>query len=208
MNRRQVLLSFGALALSGVQVSQASDRYKTLKTPIGVRENDGTIEVLEFFWFGCPHCYAFEPTINEWVANKPPHVRFVREAPPLNPGWTAHSQAFYAAEALGVTEQFFEPMFHQIHRHKKPLRKPRQIAAFAGELGLDEDKFLKTMKSFSVDAGIRRAMSLARGAQITGVPSILVNGKYTTGSSQAGGHDGIIRVIDELVDREWQQQKA
>jgi len=212
LNRRGFLkrsLATGALgALSGSMLStatlaQSGSGYEDLETPLLTRDGD-SIEVLEFFWFGCPHCYAFEPAINRWAERKPEYVSFVREAPPLNPSWEQHSRAFYAAEALKVSEGFFEPMFDRIHKDRKPMRDPSRIAAFAQELdlGVSAERFANTMKSFSVETALRRSTGLAQQARISGVPSIVINGKYRTGSSLAGGHQGMINVIDKLVAQE------
>lgn len=207
MNKREFLgtglrLALAAgmpLAASSAAFAQAP--YETLDFPQNTRNPD-KIEVLEYFWFGCPHCFAFEPAINEWAANRPDDVDFVRHAPPLNKGWTPHSEAFYAAEIMGETERFFEPMFNAIHREKRNLRDRERIAAFAGELGIDAGKMLETMKSFAVNTRIRQSMKNAMEARVSGVPSVVVNGKYLTSVSMAGGHRQIIRVIDELIERE------
>jgi len=180
----------------------AGPGYKTIDPPVNTTVEAGQVEVLEYFWFGCPHCFAFEPVINDWAAKKPEHVTFIREAPPLNPGWMPHSQAFYAAEVMGVTERMFEPFFNAIHKDKRRLRKPSEIADFMGELGIDSKKFLATMESFAVQARIKQSMLRAQASGITGVPSMVVNGKYLTGNSIAGGHEGIVRVLDELVESE------
>lgn len=195
---RSVFLLFSFSAMS---VAFAGDGYEEIDNPKKRGDTD-RVEVLEYFWFGCPHCFAFEPTINDWAASKPDYVDFVREAPPLNPSWTAHSKAFYAAQLLGVTEQFFEQFFDAIHVEKKRLNSPKQIAKFAGSLGLDEKKFLKTMNSFAVDAKIRRAMEMARADGISSVPSIIVNGKYRTSGSVAGSNQQVIEVIRRLTASE------
>jgi len=171
---RAVLVFF---SLSSFAMAQQG--YEELPNPQKRADSD-RVEVLEYFWFGCPHCFAFEPTINKWAETKPDFVDFVREAPPLNPAWTPHSQAFYASQVLGVQEEFFEPFFNAIHEDKKRLTSPKSIAKFAGSLGIDEEKFLKTMTSFAVDAKIRRSMDLARNAGINSVPSVVINGKYKT----------------------------
>jgi len=164
--------------------------------------------VIEYFWFGCPHCFAFEPVINAWKASKPEYVEFVREAPPLNPSWEAHSRAFYAAELMGISDQFLDPMFNAIHVERKTLRSPRQIIKFVEELGLDAEKFGKTMDSFATNTRLTQAMQMASGAGLTGVPSVVINGKYRTGASVAGSHEAIIRVIDELSAREYELMTA
>ena len=212
MNKRHFLTLSGQLATLGgaaamgllgsnVASAQSAPRgYVPIDPPVPTRDPE-TVEVLEFFWFGCPHCYAFEPEINAWKADKPDYVSFVREAPPLNPSWEGHSRSFYTAEALGVTDQFFDPMFNAIHQERRPLRDPKKIAAFAGELGIDEKRFLKTMNSFSVDSAMRRGTQIAQQSRITGVPSLLINGRYMTGG-QIAGAEGIINVINRLVEEE------
>lgn len=208
MNKRDFLksgLGLSAVALSAPYASsvlaQSGEGYKTIDPPINTRVSD-KVEVIEYFWFGCPHCFAFEPTINAWNEQKPDYVEFVREAPPLNPSWEPHSRAFYAAELMGVTDEFLEPMFNAIHVERRTLRSPKQIVKFVGELGLDADKFDKTMDSFAANTRINQAMQMAAGSGLTGVPSIVINGKYLTGGSIAGGNDNIIRVINELTASE------
>ncbi len=192
----------GSLLVGQSAQAQSGKGYEEIQPPQQTVAAEGKVEVLEYFWFGCPHCYAFEPTINEWAANKPDYVEFVREAPPLNPNWRPHSEAFYAAEQLGVTEKFFDPMFNGIHADKRRLHNRKEIAKFAGELGIDSREFLSAMKSFAVETRMRQGMQRAVGSGITGVPSIVIAGKYRTGNRLAGGHEGIVRVINELVERE------
>jgi len=192
----------GSLLVGQSAQAQSGKGYEEIQPPQQTVAAEGKVEVLEYFWFGCPHCYAFEPTINEWAANKPDYVEFVREAPPLNPNWRPHSEAFYAAEQLGVTEKFFDPMFNGIHADKRRLHNRKEIAKFAGELGIDSREFLSAMKSFAVETRMRQGMQRAVGSGITGVPSVVIAGKYRTGNRLAGGHEGIVRVINELVERE------
>ena len=152
-----------------------------------------------------PHCFAFEPTINKWAESKPDFVDFVREAPPLNPAWAPHSQAFYASQVLGITDQMFDQFFDAIHKDKKRLNSPKAIAKWVGSLGIegvDADKFQKTMKSFAVDAKIRRSLDLARNDGINSVPSVVINGKYKTTGRIAGSNDRVIDVIRELSEKE------
>lgn len=192
-----------SLSLTGVRtvLAQANPGYEIIDPPLNTKSSD-KVEVLEYFWFGCPHCFAFEPSINNWAASKPDYVNFIREAPPLNPSWEPHSRAFYAAELMGVTEQFFEPMFHGIHVERRQLRNPGAIAKFAAEHDIDGDKFRKTMDSFAVNTRMNQAMQMAKASRVSGVPTIVINGKYRTGGSVAGSHDNIIRVINELSAQE------
>jgi len=162
------------------------------------------VEVLEFFWFGCPHCFAFEPTIHSWAETKPEHAAFVREAPPLNPSWEQHSRTFYASRSLGIVDEVVEPFFNEIHVERNQMRNPKKIAKFIEslDLGVSAEKFQKTMKSFAVDAGMRRSVQLAQQAGITAVPSIIVNGRYRTSVTKAGSNEAVVRVINRLVELE------
>ena len=198
------LTAGGTLLKSGETLAQAKG-YAEIQPAQQVSSPEGRIEVLEYFWFGCPHCYAFEPAINEWAASRPEYVDFVREAPPLNPSWRPHSEAFYAAEQLGVTDKFFDQMFNGIHKEKRNLRNRKNIAKFAGELGIDSKEFLAAMKSFAVETRMRQSMQKAMNAGITGVPSVIIHGKYRTGNSLAGSHAGIIKVINDMVDVEYKK---
>lgn len=217
VSRRRFLEQATALGVTGVAATssalallpastaeaQAATGYELLSAPMNTAD-PSKIEVLEFFWFGCPHCYAFEPAINDYKKDLPEDVAFVREAPALNPQWEQHSRLFYAARSLDVIDAVVEPVFNEIHQNKKRLRKPKDIGNFIESLnvGVDSEKFQKTMKSFAVDAGLRRSMQLAQQSGIRGVPAVIVNGKYRTSVSMAGGHDAVIRVIERLVELE------
>lgn len=193
-----LLFGFGFGSIASAQ----HNGYQTISPPVETQD-PSKVEVLEFFWFGCPHCFAFEPTINAWAETKPDHVNFVREAPPLNPRWLPHSQAYYASKVLKVEKEFFEPFFNEIHLRKKQLNDQKSISKFASKLlGIEAELFEKTMNSFEVDMHIRRSMKLAQGAGIRSVPSMLVNGKYTTSGSVAGSNAAVIDVINELVVQE------
>ncbi|MFK8081353.1 MAG: thiol:disulfide interchange protein DsbA/DsbL [Granulosicoccus sp.] len=214
MNKRDFLksgMALSALAVAapyaGRATAQSGQGYELIDPPLNTRVSD-KVEVIEYFWFGCPHCFAFEPAINAWKEGKPDYVEFVREAPPLNPSWEPHSRAFYAAELMGVGDQFLEPMFNAIHVERRALRSPKQIAKFAGELGIDEEKFSKTMDSFATNTKLSQSMQMASGAGLSGVPSIVINGKYRTGASLAGSHDAIIRIINELSASEHELMTA
>ncbi len=176
--------------------------YEPIDPPVNTSSGD-KVEVVEFFWLGCPHCYRFEPIIEGWAKNdKPDYVEFVREAPPLNPAWENHSRAFYAGQLLNHEDEFTAAMFEAIHEERKAMRDPEDIADLAAEHGMDRDKFLGTMKSFAVETRMRRAMQLARNAGISGVPSVVVNGKYRTGAQEAGGYPQMIEVINERAEAE------
>jgi len=210
--KRRKLIGFSALALLlslailfALKPAQAQG-YENISPPQNTSVSD-KVEVLEFFWLGCPHCYALEPTIEKWLESKPDYVHFVREAPPLNPSWEAHSRGFYAAQLMGKENEFVHAMFEAIHEKKQPMRNPKKIAALAATIGLDEKKFLGAMKSFAVEGKLKRATDLAIKAGINSVPSVIINGKYRTSSSISGGHDGIVAAINDRAAAEKEAMK-
>ncbi len=189
------------LLVMAATVANAQQGYENIANPVKT-DNPDKVEVLEFFWYGCPHCFQFEPHIKAWLETKPDNVEFKSVAAPLNPAWKVHSQAFYAAEILGVLDQFHEPMFNAIHKDKKAMRKPKDIAKLAASVGLDGDKFAKTMKSFAVDAKIRQSLQKAQEVGISAVPTVVINGKYRTSGSVAGSYPNLIKVLNDLIAQE------
>ncbi len=182
---------------SGIATAQTVG-YETITPPLNTSTDD-QVEVVEYFWFGCPHCYTFEPTVEAWEKDtKADYVKFMREAPPLNSAWEQHSRAFYAARFLGHEDAFVHAMFKAIHDERKRMRHPKEIAALAAEVGMDKDKFLKTMQSFAVNTAMQRAVQQAQSAGISGVPAVVINGKYRTGAALAGSNRDMITVIDRM----------
>ncbi len=180
--------------------------YELITPEQNTNVSEGKVEVLEFFWYGCPHCNQLEPTIEQWnKESRADYIEFVQVAAPLNPSWTNHSKAFYAAQIMGVLDKFHAAMFTALHQDRKQLNKLEDIADFAAEQGIDRDKFLSTMKSFAVQTKILRANQLARAIGITGVPAMAVNGKFKTSVSLAGGQTQMMDVVDELAKEENQQ---
>ena len=166
------------------------------------------IEVAEFFWYGCPHCYDLEPAINRWAENKPANVRFVRVPAMWNDVLKIHAQLYYTEEVLVrnglITDPagFHNAVFEEYHRRGNQLLSEQAITRMFERYGVSTDDFLKTWGSFEVAQKLRVANDLARRYQIASVPAIVVNGKYRTGAAEAGGYPKMLEVIDELVVRE------
>jgi len=166
------------------------------------------IEVAEFFWYGCPHCYDFEPAINRWDANKPANVRFVRIPAMWNDVLKLHARLYYTEEVLvrngNITDAagFRNAVFEEYHRRGNRLLTEEAISRLFERYGVTPDDFLKTWNSFEVSQKLRVANDLARRYSISGVPAIVVNGKYRTGAAEAGSYPKMLEVIDELVTRE------
>ena len=166
------------------------------------------IEVAEFFWYGCPHCYDLEPAINRWDENKPANVRFVRVPAMWNDVLKVHAQLYYTEEVLGRNGLIADPadfrnaVFEEYHRRGNRLLTEQAITRMFERYGVSADDFQKTWGSFEVAQKLRVANDLARRYHIASVPAIVVNGKYRTGAAEAGGYPKMLEVIDELVVRE------
>jgi thiol:disulfide interchange protein DsbA len=161
----------------------------------------GKIEVVELFWYGCPHCYAFEPTINPWVEKLPGDVNFVRIPAMFGGIWNVHGQLFITLESMGVEHKVHKAVFEAIHGGKK-LATPEEMAEFLVTEGIDKDKFLSTYNSFAVKGKVEDAKKKAQAYQITGVPTMVVNGKYRFDLGTAGGPEAALSVADQLIDKE------
>jgi thiol:disulfide interchange protein DsbA len=166
------------------------------------------IEVAEFFWYGCPHCYDFEPYINDWDEKKPANARFVRIPAMWNGILVLHAKLFYAGEILarnGVIKDgsgFHEAVFQEYHRRGNRLANEGAIQKLFERFGVGAEDFERTWNSFEVSQKLRVAEDLARRYSVANVPTVVVNGKYRTGGSQAGSYPNLLEVIDELVARE------
>ncbi len=160
------------------------------------------VEVLEMFWYGCPHCYHFEPNINRWLKTKPAQAEFVRLPAVLRPEWAFFARAYYTAEALGVLDKIHTPLFEKIHELKQPPRDEAELKAFFKEYGVKEEDFANTFRSFAVDSKVRRAQDMSARYGANGVPTMIVNGKYRTSGSQAGSAENVIKVVNYLIQKE------
>ena len=169
------------------------------------------IEVAEFFWYGCPHCFSFEPTINAWAAEIPANARFVRIPVVWNNVHELHARLFYTMEVLDRNgtladgETFHNAVFQEIQTRGNRLTSEDSIRRLFERFGVDADAFNSTWKSFEVDQKLRVAKDLGRRYSIQGVPAVVVNGKYRTGGAEAGSYDAVPDVIDELITRESQR---
>lgn len=166
------------------------------------------IEVAEFFWYGCPHCYDFEPALKRWDASKPADVRFVRVPVTWNKTVELHARLFYTEEVLGRNgvikdpDAFREAVFQEYHRRGNRLLSETSIRRLFERFGVGPDDFERTWQSFEVDQKLRVARDLERRYSIASVPTMVVNGKYRTSGTEAGSYPKMIEVIDELIARE------
>lgn len=166
------------------------------------------IEVTEFFWYGCQHCYDFERYINGWADTKPANVRFVRVPAMWNGGLQLHAQLYYTEEVLAGNGTIKEPaafrdaVFAEYHQRGNRLGSKAAIQTLFARFDVSAEDFERVWSSFEVDQKMRVATDLARRYGIANVPSIVVNGKYRTGGAEAGSYEALLEVIDELIVRE------
>ena len=157
------------------------------------------IEVLEFFMWLCPHCYRLEPHMKTWLKHKPEDVEFVRVPAMFGGPANLHAKVFYALQAMGELDRLHEAFFHEIHENKNRLKTQDAVEAFLAKQGVDIDKFRKAMSSFAVAARSNRAASLMRRYGIRGVPALVVDGRYKSGSGLS--YKEMPELVDFLVER-------
>jgi len=203
LNRR--LITFLALiSLSGIAAAQAQKYeegldYRVLPVAQPV-ETKGKVEVIEFFWYGCPHCYDFDPDLMAWVKRQPKDVVFRRVPVAFRDDFLPHSQLFYTLQAMGKSNLDIKVM-DTIHHSNNHLLTESEIADWAVTQGLDRNTFLTTYHSFAVVSKVRAAKQLAEAYRIDGVPTVVIQGKYVTSPSIAGTKAKALLVMDYLVEK-------
>lgn len=175
--------------------------YQLLEKPVAVND-PSKVEVREFFFYGCSHCYDAEPIVEDWLKTKPAHVDFVRTPVLFIKGGEPLARAFYVAEAKGLSDKVHKPMFDAIHKHREPLFTVPALATFFKQYGVNNDEFNELYSSFGVSVKTRQADTLSREYKITGVPSFGVNGKYLVLRSNLKNDMETFQVIDFLVEKE------
>ena len=198
------LLMFLSLLMSSAMLQAAGytegvDYKKVTQAPTDTGDK---VEVLEFFWYGCPHCFTFEPYIKDWKKTKPANVEFVRVPAIFRPDWEIQARAYYALSNMGVIEDLHGKIFSAINKDKKRLNNKALITDFVVKNGVNREKFEKEYSSFSVDSMVRKAKKKQTAFKIQGVPSIAVNGKYLTSGSMSGSYDNLIKIMDHLIEKE------
>lgn len=177
--------------------------YQLVKPRVPGNSADGKVEVVELFWYGCPHCYAFEPAVNQWKKDNQKRVDFVRIPAvfPNRPAWELHARAYYTADLLGVLDKIHGPLFDAIHQQRRRLFNLDELAAFFAQHGVKEDVFRETMYSFGVQMQLNRAKDLTERYGIDGVPTLVIDGQYRTHASLTNGQENMLKVTDFLVNK-------
>ena len=208
ITRRDFALTAAATVAGGGTAAQAQVAtaptegrdYVRLNTPVAVPAG-GKIDVIEFFSYGCPHCYSFEPMLEQWVKRLPPDVAFRRVPATFNATFEGYAKLFYALEAVGQVEALHKRVFAAIHVQRQRLDKEADIAAFVSGNGSDGAKVIEALKSFGVATKLRQAKQAFEAYKIDGVPAMGIHGRWFTSGSLTGSNDKALAVADHLIQR-------
>ncbi|MEJ5991995.1 thiol:disulfide interchange protein DsbA/DsbL [Ramlibacter sp. PS3R-8] len=192
-------LGFPGLMLAQVRTPQEGKDFRALEKRALVEAPAGKIEVVEFFWYSCPHCNAFEPKLNAWVKKAPADVAFRRVPVAFRDEFVPQQRLYYALEAMGKVEELHGKVFAEIHVNRQPTAKEDQILAFVEKNGVDKAKFQEQYNSFAVSTKARRAKQLQDAYMVDGVPAMGVAGRYYVDGDLAGNMDRALQVVDHLV---------
>ena len=192
-----VFVSFTA---SAEGFTQGQD-YIELSNPQPTSTGD-KIEVVELFWYGCSHCYQLEPYIQEWLASKPDDVEFVRIPGIVSKRWELLAKAYYTAELLGVLDKTHDTLFEVINKENRKITDEAALQDFFVDQGVSAEEFKSTINSFAVNVKINNAKQMSRRYAITGVPTLVINGKYRTSLGMARGSKNAIKIVNYLIEQE------
>ena len=182
----------------------AGSDYQIISPAVKTTDPDKVV-VTEIFWYGCPHCFRFEPYVERWSASLPEGVVFEPVPSVIARPWVVHAQAFYAFEAMGAVDQLHTPFFDALHLKRQRLNDVDSIAGFVAEQGLDEKAFRENFDSFAVKTKLSKSAKKEQRYGHEGVPAVIVNGKYLVTGSLAGSNERMIQIINFLVAQELSQ---
>ena len=194
-------LALAAAALIAAPLPAAAQPAYTELKPAQPVPEGGKIDVIEFFWYGCIHCYNFEPALEGWLKTLPADAQFRRVPAVFNPRWEHDARIFYAFEALGLLDKLHRPFFDAIHRDRLRTDDPKALAQWLQKQGVDPQKFTDVMKSFSVHSKTQRAKLMTAGYRIDGTPAMAVDGRYTV----SAGED-MLKTVSQLIDQARKQR--
>lgn len=201
---KQLLTGLVLICAAGLAQAQpkAGVEYRELSSALPTDAAAGKIEVIEFFWFGCPHCYTFEPVLDPWVKKLPKDVQFRRVPAMFNEEYAQGARAYYALEAIGEGQRLHKPLFDAVHGGAR-LRVGNEAALteWLGKQGVDTKKFAAAYRSFGVEGKLKRAAQLTQSYKIEGVPSMAVDGKYVVITDNIKSFEQMLGVADYLIDQ-------
>ncbi|SCY26961.1 thiol:disulfide interchange protein DsbA/DsbL [Nitrosospira sp. Nsp13] len=197
-----LLIGMGITGISSVRAELVEGRDYTVLTQPQPTDSGKNIEVLEFFWYGCPHCYALHPHISAWLKRIPKDVSFRYVPAIFRINWTPGAKTFYALEALGARDRLHDKVYDAIHIGKIDLTKDEVLFDWVAKQGIDRQKFIDAYNSFSVqNQQVPQSVRMSKEYQLTGVPALVVDGKYLTSGRMGGTPEDVIKILDELIEK-------
>jgi thiol:disulfide interchange protein DsbA len=190
---------WGSAAQAQASKPKAGTDYQVLDPRAPVEAGAGKIEVVEFFWYSCPHCNAFEPTLQDWIGKLPKDVAFRRAPVAFQDSFAPQQRLYYTLEAMGLVEKLHAKVFAAIHVEKKNLSTGEAILEWVGQQGVDKAKFVQQFNSFTVVTKVTKATQLQNAYKVEGVPALGVAGRYYTDGSMAGNMPRALQVVEALV---------
>lgn len=200
-----VLLLAGFAVAPGAGAQYVAGKDYLIISPAQPTDSGNKVEVLEFFWYGCPHCNSLQPSLGAWLGRMPADVAFRRVPAVLGQSWIPLTQAFYTFEALGLTEKFHHDVFAAIHKDKVRLDNPNTLFDWVAKRGVDREKFMNTYNSFGVRSRVQRAIDMSRTYHIPGTPALVVDGRYLTAphlglvKGDALSYERYFKVVDHVI---------
>ena len=192
------LIGITLALLAGAAAAQGKSAFKLLAAPQPV-ETGKKIEVIEFFWYGCPHCYDLEPFLKKWTARLPKDVEFRRIPAVPTERWMPNARTYYTLESMGLLEKLHGEVFDAIHIDRVNFNDEKTQLDWMARKGIDRNKFAEAWRSFSVQSKTKRAVQLTQSYDITDVPTLVVDGKYVTSVSMTGSPEGLMQTLDGLI---------
>lgn len=196
--------AFAALliACQGETVAQEVDasKFKPVASPMKASTGE-KIEVAELFWFGCGHCFALEPALKAWKEKMPANAELVKVPAIFSKRWEFHAQAFYAMQALSAPEEAYEQFFRSIHVDRRQINNLDALVKFMAKFDKSEEDVESAFNSFEVDSKLRAARKITRDSGATGVPAMMVDGKYLTTQQMAGSQQQMFETVEQLVKK-------
>lgn len=212
MKRRQffsvflILLGLNFINLPGARAEIVEGKdYIVLAKPIPT-ENTGKIEVLEFFWYGCPHCYNLHPHLATWLTNIPVDVNFRYVPAILRANWVPAAKIFHTIEAMGVTGTLHDKVYDAIHRDKIDLNSDSVLFDWIEKQDIDRKKFENTYQSFTVQNQVAKSTQMTRQYELNGVPALIINGKYITSGRMGSTPQDTINTLNGLIEKVRKEQ--
>jgi thiol:disulfide interchange protein DsbA len=190
---------FGQSVAWAQALFKAGKDYFPLDRPVATEAGNGKIELIEFFWYSCPHCNAFEPTFAQWIKTAPKDVVVRRVPVAFRDDFAPQQRLFYTLEAMNLLESLHAKVFAAIHAEKQALNTEAAITDWVAKQGVDKPKFLETYKSFGVASKLKRAVQLQNDFKVEGVPSFGIAGRFYTDGSIAGSMERALKVVESLI---------